>query len=305
MTAHFHLMAKPSSFHCNIQCTYCFYLEKEAQFGHHAPFMSKKTLKNYVQNYIDSHAGDRVEFAWQGGEPTLLGLDFYKQAVEFQQQFANGKQITNAFQTNGIALNQQWADFFRENRFLIGLSIDGLSAVHNRYRISGNGNPTFEKVVKALELLKKNEVEFNTLTVVNDQNWQKGRETYQALKQLGSRYMQFIPIVERHPNIAEVTDFSVPPQGLGQFLFDVFQEWYSHDVGKIYVSTFDNLLGQWLGYPSTPAYINQLAGNLWLQKRMAIFMPVITSFTLNIKLAISTNNHWQRLPLQPSNNNLA
>ena len=151
-------------------------------------------------------------------------MDFYKQAVEFQQQFANGKQITNAFQTNGIALNQQWADFFRENRFLIGLSIDGLSAVHNRYRISGNGNPTFEKVVKALELLKKNEVEFNTLTVVNDQNWQKGRETYQALKQLGSRYMQFIPIVERHPNIAEVTDFSVPPQGLGQFLFDVFQE---------------------------------------------------------------------------------
>ncbi len=251
MTAHFHLMAKPSSFHCNIQCEYCFYLEKEAQFGHHAPFMSKETLKNYVQNYIDSHAGNRVEFAWQGGEPTLLGLDFYKQAVEFQQQFANGKQITNAFQTNGIALNQQWADFFRENHFLIGLSIDGLSAVHNRYRISGNGNPTFEKVVKALELLKKNEVEFNTLTVVNDQNWQKGRETYQALKQIGSRYMQFIPIVERPSNTSEVTNFSVPPQGLGQFLFDVFQEWHSYDVGKIYVSTFDNLLGQWLGYPST------------------------------------------------------
>ena len=167
MTAHFHLMAKPSSFHCNIQCTYCFYLEKEAQFGHHAPFMSKETLKNYVQNYIGSHAGNRVEFAWQGGEPTLLGLDFYKQAVEFQQQFANGKQITNAFQTNGIALNQQWVEFFKEHHFLIGLSIDGLSAVHNRYRISGNGNPTFEKVVKALELLKKNEVEFNTLTVVN------------------------------------------------------------------------------------------------------------------------------------------
>lgn len=137
MTAHFHLMAKPSSFHCNIQCAYCFYLEKESQFGQKAPFMSKETLKNYVRNYINSHAGNRVEFAWQGGEPTLLGLEFYQQAVEFQQQFANGKQITNAFQTNGIALNQQWADFFRENRFLIGLSIDGLSAVHNRYRISG------------------------------------------------------------------------------------------------------------------------------------------------------------------------
>ena len=111
--------------------------------------MSKDTLKHYVKNYIQSHAGNVVEFAWQGGEPTLLGLDFYKQAVEYQQEFAQGKQITNAFQTNGIALNQQWAAFFKQHHFLIGLSIDGLSAVHNRYRISGNGNPTFEKVVKA------------------------------------------------------------------------------------------------------------------------------------------------------------
>ncbi|MDQ6572620.1 MAG: radical SAM protein, partial [Haemophilus parainfluenzae] len=145
--AHFHLMAKPSSFHCNIQCEYCFYLEKSEQFGQHVPFMSKDTLKHYVKNYIQSHAGNVVEFAWQGGEPTLLGLDFYRQAVEYQQEFAQGKQITNAFQTNGIALNQQWAAFFKQHHFLIGLSIDGLSAVHNRYRISGNGNPTFEKVV--------------------------------------------------------------------------------------------------------------------------------------------------------------
>ena len=248
---HFHLMAKPSSFHCNIQCEYCFYLEKSEQFGQHAPFMSKDTLKHYVKNYIQCHAGNVVEFAWQGGEPTLLGLDFYRQAVEYQQEFAQGKQITNAFQTNGIALNQQWAAFFKQHHFLIGLSIDGLSAVHNRYRISGNGNPTFEKVVKALNLLQEYGVEFNTLTVINDQNWQKGRETYLALKQLGSTYMQFIPIVERHAQTQSVTDFSVPSEGYGQFLVDVFHEWYEHDVGKIYVSQFDNLLGQWLGYPST------------------------------------------------------
>ena len=141
--------------------------------------------------------------------------------------------------------------FFKQHHFLIGLSIDGLSAVHNRYRISGNGNPTFEKVVKALNLLQEYGVEFNTLTVINDQNRQKGRETYLALKQLGSTYMQFIPIVERHVQIQSVTDFSVPSEGYGQFLVDVFHEWYAHDVGKVYVSQFDNLLGQWLGYPST------------------------------------------------------
>ena len=143
--AHFHLMAKPSSFHCNIQCEYCFYLEKSEQFGQHTPFMSKDTLKRYVKNYIQSHAGNVVEFGNFRGEPALLGLDFYKQAVEYQQEFAQGKQITNAFQTNGIALNQQWAAFFKQHHFLIGLSIDGLSAVHNRYRISGNGNPTLKK----------------------------------------------------------------------------------------------------------------------------------------------------------------
>ncbi len=185
----FHLMAKPSSFHCNIQCEYCFYLEKEHTFGSKAPFMSEQTLRNYVKNYIESHAGQRVEFAWQGGEPTLLGLDFFKRAVSFQQEFANGKTITNAFQTNGIALNRQWAAFFKQHQFLIGLSVDGLSAVHNRYRITSNGQPTFDRVVKALALLKEYQVDFNTLTVVNDQNWHKGKETYLALKALGSTFM--------------------------------------------------------------------------------------------------------------------
>ncbi|WP_032093868.1 anaerobic sulfatase maturase [Necropsobacter rosorum] len=249
--AHFHLMAKPSSFHCNIQCEYCFYLSKEKDFGAQAPFMSLDTLRNYVKNYIESHAGNRVEFAWQGGEPTLLGLDFFKSAVDFQREFANGKTVTNAFQTNGLALNRQWAEFFKQHQFLIGLSIDGLSAVHNRYRISSNGNPTFEKVVSALELLKAYQVDFNTLTVVNDQNWHKGKDTYLALKALGATFMQFIPVVERKARqSAETTDFSVPPEGFGRFLLDVFNIWKKDDVGRIFVLEFDNLLGQWLGYPS-------------------------------------------------------
>lgn len=250
---HFHLMAKPSSFHCNIQCEYCFYLEKEQDFGKQAAFMSQDTLKNYIKNYIEAHAGNRVDFAWQGGEPTLLGLDFFKSAVNFQREFANGKTITNAFQTNGIALNRQWAAFFKQNDFLIGLSIDGLSAVHNRYRITSSGQPTYDRVVKALELLKEHQVNFNTLTVINDQNWQKGKETYQALKALGSTFMQFIPIVEKTgcAGGSSTTSFSVPSEGYGVFLFDVFQEWIKEDVGRIFVLEFDNLLGQWLGYPSS------------------------------------------------------
>lgn len=254
--AYFHLMAKPSSFQCNIKCEYCFYLEKEQMVPESHRMMSVETLENYVRNYIESHAGNQVDFAWQGGEPTLIGLDFFKQAVKFQQQFANGKTITNAFQTNGIALNRQWAEFFKENRFLIGISIDGLADIHNKYRISVNGQPTFERVKKAIDLLKEYQVDFNTLTVVNDQNWDKGRETYLALKALGSTFMQFIPIVEYggKPSACstkQMQTFSVPPHGYGQFLLDVFEEWQKGDQGKIFVQEFDNLLGQWLGYPSS------------------------------------------------------
>ena len=257
-TAYFHLMAKPSSFHCNIKCEYCFYLEKEQTIpAEKTVFMSDETLQNYIRNYIESSSGNRVEFVWQGGEPTLLGLDFYKQAVKYQQKFANGKTITNAMQTNGIALNRQWASFFKEHNFLIGLSIDGLSDIHNQYRISINGQPTYERVKSAVNLLREFGVEFNTLTVVNDRNWQRGKETYHALKALGSRYMQFIPVVEQHNG--KLQPFSVPPEGYGQFLLDVFEEWLP-DRGQIFVIDFDNLLGQWLGYPSNNCVFRPTCG---------------------------------------------
>ncbi|MDH2997726.1 anaerobic sulfatase maturase [Pasteurellaceae bacterium LFhippo2] len=262
-TAHFHLMAKPSSFHCNIKCEYCFYLNKEEIVTHQTRFMSDETLENYVRNYIESQAHNTVNFVWQGGEPTLLGLDFFKQAVRFQQKFANGKTITNAFQTNGIALNHQWAEFFKQHNFLLGISIDGLAEIHNKYRISVNGQPTFERVAHAIELLKQHQVEFNTLTVVNDQNWDKGKQTYQALKALGSTFMQFIPIVETGAcrSSTNIQNFSVPQQGYGRFLVDVFQEWLKEDVGKVFVIEFDNLLGQWLGYPSSSCVHQQTCGS--------------------------------------------
>ncbi|MBE2894695.1 anaerobic sulfatase maturase [Spirabiliibacterium falconis] len=255
-------MAKPSSFNCNIKCEYCFYLEKEAVLTHKVDLMSDETLKAYVKNYIHSHAGETVDFAWQGGEPTLMGIDFYRKVVAYQKAFANGKTITNSFQTNGIAFNRQWMELFKQNHFLIGISVDGESAVHDKYRISINGQPTFERVKRGIALLKEYEVDFNTLTVINDQNWHKGVATYEALKELGSTFMQFIPIVEvanydltksdYSPNKnARMAHFSVPREGYGRFLLDVFNHWVRRDVGTIFVREFDNLLGQWMGFPST------------------------------------------------------
>ncbi|VFS46006.1 Anaerobic sulfatase-maturating enzyme homolog YdeM [Budvicia aquatica] len=192
----FHMMAKPVSYRCNLKCDYCFYLEKEDMMATHpSERMNDGLLKRYVRDYIRAQDDEEIDFAWQGGEPTLAGLDFYRQVVKYQQRYADGKRITNSFQTNAVAINHQWAEFFAEHGFLIGVSIDGMPEIHDRYRISVNGRPTFERVKRAIELLKTHQVDFNTLTVINDQNWQRGKETYQALKALGSQFMQFIPIV--------------------------------------------------------------------------------------------------------------
>ncbi|EDU8160505.1 anaerobic sulfatase maturase, partial [Salmonella enterica subsp. diarizonae] len=226
--------------------------------------MSDSMLRRYIRDYLRSHAGDTVDFAWQGGEPTLAGLDFYRKAVAYQQQYAEGKTVTNSFQTNAIAINRQWADFFAENRFLIGVSVDGIAEIHDKYRIAVNGQPTFERVKKSIALLREYNVDFNTLTVVNDQNYDKGRETYQALKALGSTFLQFIPIVEvdarcltpakghySPPADAVLSPFSVPADGYGHFMNAVFDAWVKEDVGSIYIREFDSLLGTWMGYPAS------------------------------------------------------
>lgn len=267
--AHFHMMAKPASYRCNLKCDYCFYLEKEEMMTPAAAHsqsdkMSESMLKRYVRDYIRSNASDEIDFAWQGGEPTLAGLDFYKNVVKYQKQYADGKVITNSFQTNAVAINRQWAQFFADNNFLIGVSVDGSQAVHDKYRISVNGNPTFERVKHAIELLKEYNVAFNTLTVINDQNWDKGRETYRALKELGSSHLQFIPIVEVEASCqqsntghysptadATLTHFSVPAHGYGKFMTDVFDEWIKADVGTVFVRMFDSMLATWLGYPAS------------------------------------------------------
>ncbi|MGF1749018.1 MULTISPECIES: anaerobic sulfatase maturase [Vibrio] len=270
----FHMMAKPASYRCNLKCDYCFYLEKEDMMSSgestessnetSAHNMSDRLLKKYVRDYIASQDGEEIDFAWQGGEPTLAGIDFYKKVVEYQKRYSGGKVITNSFQTNAVAINRQWAQFFADNNFLIGVSVDGVADVHDKYRISVNGRPTFERVRKAIELLKEYKVEFNTLTVINDQNWDKGKETYHALKALGSVHLQFIPIVEVDASCqqsttghyspsadAKLTSFSVPSHGYGQFMTEVFNEWVKEDVGTIFIRMFDSMLATWMGYPAS------------------------------------------------------
>jgi uncharacterized protein len=281
----FHVMTKPHGPICNLNCTYCYYLEKENLYDqggiqHQAlespprtnhrgkDFrMSDGVLESFVRQYIESQAADRVSFAWQGGEPTLLGIPFFERALEFQRKYANGKKIDNAFQTNGTLLDDEWGDFLARNGFLIGLSIDGPEEIHDAYRVDKGGQPTFARVMRGLEILKKHGVEFNTLTVINRKNSYHPQEVYGFLKEMGSRYLQFIPIAEQvaeqpDPNglvllkpfarqPTSVSEWSVEPVQFGRFLTTVFDEWVRNDVGRIFVQIFDVALESWAGVPQS------------------------------------------------------
>ena len=266
----FHLMAKPASYKCNLKCDYCFYLEKETYYGSNHSKMGDLALERYIASYIAAQPDDIVHFAWQGGEPMMAGLAFYRRAVLLQQRYANGKAITNSFQTNGVGIDDDWASFFAENRFLIGISIDGEAHLHDAYRISVNGKPTFERVKSAIGYLNKHRVEFNTMTVVNDKNWQHGKATYRLLKSLGARHMQFIPIVEADAEPSQlgslqgtpaIHPFSVPREGYGQFMVDVFDEWRQHDVGQVHIQLLESVLATWLGYSPGLCIFSESCGN--------------------------------------------
>lgn len=219
-----HVTAKPSSFQCNLKCDYCFYLEKESQFTHEK-WMDDSTLKEFIKQYIAA-SGNQVYFTWQGGEPTLAGLDFFRKVIHYQQRYAGQKRIFNALQTNGILLNNEWCAFLKEHEFLVGISIDGPQELHDRYRRSNSGNGTFAKVIAAIERLKSYQVEFNTLTVINNVNVHYPLEVYHFLKSIGSKHMQFIELLETGtPNIDfsghsentfRIIDFSVPPTAYGK-----------------------------------------------------------------------------------------
>lgn len=250
-----HVTAKPSSFQCNLKCDYCFYLEKESQFTHEK-WMDDSTLKEFIKQYIAA-SGNQVYFTWQGGEPTLAGLDFFRKVIHYQQRYAGQKRIFNALQTNGILLNNEWCAFLKEHEFLVGISIDGPQELHDRYRRSNSGNGTFAKVIAAIERLKSYQIEFNTLTVINNINVHYPLEVYHFLKSIGSKHMQFIELLETGtPNIDfsghsentfRIIDFSVPPTAYGKFMSTIFMQWVKNDVGEIFIRQFESFVSRFLG----------------------------------------------------------
>jgi uncharacterized protein len=280
----FHVITKPIGPICNLDCTYCFYLEKESLYPTGEEWrMRPEVLETYIRAYIEAQDVPEVNFAWQGGEPTLLGIDFFRRAVTLQQRYSNGKRIHNALQTNGTLLDEQWCCFLRDNNFLVGLSIDGPRELHDLYRVDKKQHPTFDAVLRGIHLLKEHGVEFNTLTVVNRANSYNPLEVYRFLRDQGSGFIQFIPLVERiapttlkvrglelaEPPMAgamdgqsvAVTSWSVEARQYGEFLCAIFDEWVRNDVGKTFVQLFDIALGLWLGTPSALCFFRETCGD--------------------------------------------
>jgi len=268
----YHIMVKPIGPICNLDCRYCFYLEKDQLYSSaHSWAMPDAVLESFVRQYIESQDIPVIQFAWQGGEPTLLGIDFFQRTVDYQKKYANGKHIENAMQTNGILVDDGWGEFLAQNHFLVGLSIDGPEQIHDHYRVDKGGQPTFARVMEGLRTLRRHGVEFNTLTCVQRHNARKPLEVYRFLKAEGSGFMQFIPVVERiaseeppdklslvSPSYAQdamVAEWSVDPHDYGSFLCAIFDEWVRNDVGQHFVQAFDIALEAWVGMmPSLCVY---------------------------------------------------
>ncbi len=250
----FHVLAKPIGAICNLDCEYCFYLKKKELFPDSKSFrMSDTVLEEFTRQYIyaQPESAKEIVFSWQGGEPTLLGVDFFRKAVDYQKKYTrSGLAIKNTIQTNGTLLDDEWGEFLNENNFLVGISIDGSEEIHNRFRPDVKGQGSFCGVMRGLEVLKKYRAEFNTLTCVQRHNGDYPVEVYDFLKEIGSTFMQFIPVVENDDETT-VSDRSVKPEQYGRFLNGVFDRWLdNHDVGTIFIQDFDVALSLLMGLPS-------------------------------------------------------
>lgn len=274
----FHVMAKPIGPICNLNCKYCYYLEKEKLYSANKNFkMSNEVLEAYIKQMIEGQEVEEIMFVWQGGEPTMRGLDFFEKAVQLQKLYAGKKKISNSFQTNGTILNAEWCKFFKKHNFLVGISIDGPAQFHDKYRIYKSKKPSFHLVMKGIKLLKRFQVEFNTLTVVNNINVKYPLEVYNFLKKTGSGFMQFIPIVERiaededpgkmklvapeYKEEANVSPWSVNPLKYGKFLTEIFDSWVLNDVGSYFVQIFDVTLANWVGAPPGLCVFGETCGH--------------------------------------------
>lgn len=258
-----YLMCKPAGAACNLACQYCYYLEKSKLYdgvegmpeARHR-VMSDEMLETYIRKYIEAQPGSYVQFTWHGGEALLRPVEFYRKAVELQRKYGRGRHIENCIQTNGTLLTDRWCRFFRENGWLVGISIDGPEEFHDEYRRNRGGAPTFRNVMRGVRLLQAHGVEWNALAVVNDYNADYPEEFYDFFKQIGCKYLQFTPIVERNRTdgmlasvgqLGELTEHSVTPEQWGEFLCRVYDRWVRTDVGRVFVQIFDSTLANWAG----------------------------------------------------------
>lgn len=254
-----YVMAKPVGALCNLNCKYCYYLDKKLLYNDKRQYMTEQTLELFIKQYIAAQTVPYVQFVWHGGEATIRPLEFYRKAIELQRRYGAGMQIENCLQTNGTLLNDEWCRFLHDNNWLVGVSIDGPEEFHNEYRRDRAGKPTFRNTMRGIALLNKHNVEWNAMAVVNDYNADYPGEFYDFFKSIDCRYIQFTPIVERRTNAgalasvsddplaAQVTEMSVTPQQWGDFLCAVFDRWVRHDVGKVFVQLFDATLANKMG----------------------------------------------------------
>jgi uncharacterized protein len=282
----FHLLAKPTGPTCNLDCEYCFFLSKEMLYPGDRFRMADEMLEQYVQQLLESHRTPEVTVAWQGGEPTMMGLDFFRRSVELVEKHRRlGQQVEYTIQTNGVLLNERWASFFKENNFLVGLSVDGPRQLHDTYRVDTRGNGSFDRVMAGYKHLKAASVDVNVLCTVHAANQDHGLEVYRFFRdEMGVGFIQFIPIVERTTETLlplanlgwstkhkekrplyvqagnRVTDRTVDPEAFGRFLNEVFDEWVKTDIGTIFVQHFDVALANWAGEPPGLCVFSETCG---------------------------------------------
>lgn len=265
-----YVMLKPAGAHCNLACKYCYYLEKNKLYPTaQRHLMSDEMLEQFTREYIEAQTMNQVLFTWHGGEPLLRSIDFYRKALSLQQKYAGGRRIDNVIQTNGTLLTDEWCEFFAQNHWLVGISIDGPQPYHDHYRLTAAGKPSWKKVMQGIKLLKKHGVEWNAMAVVNAYNVNHPLEFYRFFKENGCQFLQFTPIVERltrhedgrtlaslaDKNEIPLSEASVTPERWGYFLCAIFDEWVRKDVGKIFVEIFDCTLANWMGIsPGICAY---------------------------------------------------
>jgi uncharacterized protein len=264
----FHVLGKPTGPICNLDCTYCFFLSKEALYPGDRFRMAEETLEAYVRQMIESQLGPEVTLAWQGGEPTLMGVDFFRRSVEIAESVKRpGQTIHHSMQTNGTLLTDEWCEMLAEHQFLVGISIDGPPDMHDAYRVDKKGNATSQKVLRGLELLKAHGVDFNVLCTVHAANQDHPLDVYHYVRdELGANFLQLIPIVERDNDTGfqegdQVTDRSVDPEAWGGFLISIFDEWVTRDVGTVFVQMFDAALASWVGAPPAVCIFGETCGD--------------------------------------------